>query len=44
MTMAAEIKNRVGPPAAAQPTAGQYFVSIFRNIDSPSQPNNPPFL
>jgi len=22
MTMAAEIKNRVGPPAAAQPTAG----------------------
>ena len=28
MTMAAEIKNRVGPPAAAQPTAGQLSVEI----------------
>ena len=35
MTMAAEIKNRVGPPAAAAPTAGSDCCHLSRDA-SPS--------
>ena len=34
MTMAAEIKNRVGPPAAAQPGAAGESIFTFFPLDS----------